>query len=235
LQKEKTMAAAGKFAGGVGLAVALVFVLGACGGGGKVTITVTTTSPGGGSTVSATSLDPRLLPASAVPGFIPVARLNWSNPIDLVAQGIALPQPTYPSAAVKEFQTTHLQGAAGEVLRRGIGKNATDVVIGVAEFDSASDAAKAQSWMHLHDLQQPCYAACDYLPLAVKVGGVPGSSAVVQTLVKARPSDPANYRAEFTIGKYLYWISFSADSRATTKSLFEAGIAGYYQHEQQKS
>lgn len=215
------MAAAGRLVGGMGIAVALVFVLGACGGGSKV---------------SATSLEPRLLPTSSAPGFKSVATLDWSNPIDLVGQGVALPQPTNPSAAVKEFQTAHLQGAAGEVLRRGAGVDETNVVIGVAQFDSASDAAKAQSWMHLQDLQQPCFGACIFNPQAVKLAGVPGSAAVIQTVVRARPSDPANYRAEFTIGRYLYWIWFSGDSSAKTKGEFEAGIAGYYQHaKQQKS
>jgi hypothetical protein len=204
----------------VGLAAALVFLLGAC---------------GGGSNVSATSLEPRLLPASSLPGFNSVATLNWSNPVDLVGQGVALPEPTYPSAAVKEFQAAHLQGAAGEVLRRGSGVNQTDIVTGVAKFGSASDAAKAQSWMHLQDLQQPCFGACIYSPRAVKVAGAPGSSAVIQTLVRAQPSDPANYRAEFTIGPYLYWAWFSGDSSAKTKSEFETGIASYYQHAKQQT
>jgi hypothetical protein len=215
------MAAAGRFAGVAGFAAALVFVLGACGGSSKV---------------SATSLEPRLLPASSLPGFTSVATRNWSNPVDLASQGVALPQPTYPSEAVKEFQTAHLQGAAGEVLRRGVGLDQTDIVIGVAELDSASDAAKAQSWMHSQDLQEPCFGVCIFSPRVVKLAGVPGSAAVVQYLARARPSDPANYRAEFTIGRYLYWAWFSSDSRAKTKSEFEAGIARYYQHaKQQKS
>ena len=151
-----------------------------------------------------------------------------------MGQGIALPQFTYPSVAVKEFQTAHLQGAAGEVLRRGV--HGTDVVIGVAKFDSASDAAKAQSWMHSQDLQQPCYGVCIFSPRVVKLAGVPGSTVVAQYVVPARPSDQANYRAEFAIGRYLYWIWFSGDSRAKTKSNFERGIATYYQHaKQQKS
>jgi hypothetical protein len=220
-EKEKTMTAAGRIAGAVSLAVALAFVLGAC---------------GGGSGVSATSLGPRLLPASSLPGFNSVATLNWNNPVDLVGRGIALPEPTYPSAAVKEFQGAHLQGAAGEVFRRGNGVRGTDVVTGVAAFDSASDAAKAQSWMHGQDLQQPCFGACFFGPQVVKLAGVPGSTAVVQTVVRARSSDPANYRAEFTIGRYLYWAWFSGDSRVKTMNEFKAGIAGYYQHaKQQKS
>jgi len=161
------MTAAGRFAGGAGFAAALVFVLGGCGGGNKV---------------SAISLEPRLLPASSVPGFNAVATR------------------------------------------------------GVAKFGSASDAAKAQSWMHSQDVQQPCYGVCIFSPRVVKLAGVPGSKMVVQSQVRARPSDPSNYRAEFTTGRYLYWAWFSGDSRAKTTSQFERGIAAYYQHaKQQKS
>lgn len=212
--------AAGRLVGGMCFAVALVFALGACGGSSKV---------------SASSLQPRLLPASAAPGFKSVATLDWSNPIDLVGQGVALPQPTSPSAAVKEFQDDHLKGAAGEVLRQGSGVDETDVVIGVAQFGSDSNAAKAQSWMHGQDLQQPCFGACVFNPQTVKLAGVPDSTAVIQTLVNAQPTDPANYRGEFTIGNNLYWIWFSGDSSAKTKSEFMAGIAGYYQHAKQQS
>jgi hypothetical protein len=60
------------------LALALVS---ACGGGGKA---------------SASSLDPRLLPASSVPGFGLERRLDWSNPVNLVGEGVALPNITHP-------------------------------------------------------------------------------------------------------------------------------------------
>jgi hypothetical protein len=214
-KERKTMAAPGRFVGGVGFAAALVFVLGAC---------------GGASNVSATSLEPRLLPASSLPGFNSVGKLDWSNPVDLAGQGVALPESTYPTAAVKEFKSAHLEGAAGEVLRQGFGPDETNIWIGVAEFDSASDAANVRNWMHVQDLQQPCLGACVYRPLPLKLSGVPDSAAVIQTLFAAQPPKPANYRAEFTIGKYLYWAWFSADSRAKTKSEFEAGVGAYYQH-----
>jgi hypothetical protein len=214
------MTAAGRLAGGVALSVALVLVLGACGGGSKV---------------SAASLKPRLLPASSLPGYTSVASLDWSDPIDLVGQGVPIPETTYPSAAVKEFRSAHLKGAAGEVLRRGSGLNETNITVGVAEFGSTSDATKMQSWMHSEDLQQPCFGACVFSPEAVKLSGIPGASAVIQTVPNAKPSDQANYRAEFTIDKYLYWGSFSGDTSATTKSAFEAGIAAYYRHAKQTS
>jgi hypothetical protein len=207
------MASAGRFVGGAGVAVALVFVLGACGGASKV---------------SATSLEPRLLPASSLPGFKSVGTRDWSNPVDLAGQGVALPESTYPSAAVEEFQSAHLKGAAGELLRRGFGPGQTDIWIGVAEFGSASDAASVRDWMHGEDLQQPCLGACVYRPLPMKLSRVPDSAAVIQTLFASPPPTPANYRAEFTIGRYLYWTSFSADTQA--KSEFEAGVRAYYRH-----
>jgi hypothetical protein len=95
---------------------------------------------------------------------------------------------------VKEFQSAHLRGAAGEVLNRGVGLNVTEIHIGVAKFDSASDAAKVRSWMHGEDLQQPCFTQCVFSPRPVKLSGVPNSAAV-QTTTGSKPgSGPANYR-----------------------------------------
>lgn len=204
------------------LAALLLALVTACGGGGKV---------------SAKSLDPRLLPASAVPGFVLARRLDWSNPVDLVGEGVALAGFTHPSAGVTEFQSAHLKGAAGEVLSRGAGLNATEIHIGVAKFDSASDAAKARSWMHGQDLQQPCFTICAFRPQPMKLSGVPNSAAVVQTTTGGKPgSGPANYRAEFTVGPYLYWVWFPGDASAKTKSRFETGLGRYYRHaKQQKS
>jgi hypothetical protein len=192
---------------------------------------------GGGGKASASSLDSRLLPASSVPGFGLERRLDWSNPIDLVGEGVALPDITHPSAGVKEFQNAHLKGAAGEVLNRGAGLNASEIHIGVAKFGSASDAAKVRSWMHGQDLQQPCFTQCVFSPRPMKLSEVPNSSAVVQSTTGGNPgSGPANYHAEFTVGPYLYWVWFQGDASAKTKSRFQSGIGLYYQHaKQQKS
>jgi len=204
------------------LALLSLALVGGCGGSGKV---------------STASLDPRLLPASSVPGYGLERRLDWSNPIDLVGEGVALPNVTHPSAAVKEFESGHLKGAAGEVLNRGVGLNANEIHIGVAKFGSASDASKIRSWMHSQDLQQPCFTQCVFSPRPMKLSGVPNSAAVVQTTTGGKPgSGPANYRAEFTVGPYLYWVWFPADSGAKTKGRFQSGVAIYYQHaKQQKS
>jgi hypothetical protein len=188
---------------------------------------------GGGGKASAESLQPRLMPASSLPGFTSVAKLDLTDPVDLVGKGITLPQPTYPSAGLKEFQSDNLKGAAGEVYRTGTGTNQTELVVGVAKLGSTSDATKAQRWMHNQDLEQPCYGTCIFNPQAVRLPNVPNSTAVIATLVNPKPSDPANYLAEFTIGQYLYWASFSADSSPATKSKFEAGVAAYYHHAKQ--
>jgi hypothetical protein len=190
----------------------------------------------GGSNVSATSLDPRLLPASSIPGFELERRLDWSNPVNLVGEGIALPETTHPSTGVKEFQDAHLKGAAGEVLKRGAGLNPTEIHVGVAKFGSDSDAARVRSWMHGQDLQQPCFGICAFSPLPMKLSGAPGSAAVVQTATAAPAPKPANYRAEFTVGPYLYWVWFQGDASAKTKNRFATGVGLYYQHaKQQKS
>jgi hypothetical protein len=189
---------------------------------------------GGGGKVSATSLEPRLLPASSVPGFGLERKLDWSNPINLVGEGVALPDSTHPYAAVKEFQSAHVKGASGEVLNHGVGLNATEIRVGVAKFGSAADAGKVRSWMHGQDLQQPCFTQCVFSPLPLKLSGIPNSAAVVQRVTGSHSgSPPANYRGEFTIGPYLYWVWFQADSSGKTKSRFENGLGAYYQHAKQ--
>ena len=202
------------------LAVLLLALLTGCGGGGKV---------------SATSLEPRLFPASAVPGFGLAKTYDWSDPVNLVGQGVALSGLTQPSSGVDTFESGHLKGAAGELLTRGAGLDVTEIHIGVAKLGSDSDADEVRSWMHGQDLQQPCVTACVFKPQPTKLSGVPDSSAVIQTTVGGKAgSGPANYRAEFTIGPYLYWLWFQGDSSATTKSRFETGIGRYYQHAKQQ-
>jgi len=189
------------------------------------------TGCGGGDKVSATSLEPRLFPASEVPGFGLAKTYDWGDPVNLVGEGVALSGLTQPSAGVDTFESAHLKGAAGELLTQGAGLDVSELHVGVAKLGSDSDAVEVRSWMHGQDLQQPCVTACVFKPQATKLSGVPDSSAVIQTTVGGKAgSAPANYRAEFTIGPYLYWVWFQGDSSATTKSRFETGISRYYQH-----
>jgi len=89
--------------------------------------------------------------------------------------------------------------------------------------------------MHGQDLQEPCVAACVFRPQPMKLSGVPDSAAVVQAVIGEPVSGPANYRAEFTRGPYLYWVWFQGNPSETTKSRFAAGISRYYKHATQQS
>src|SRR5207247_9225785 len=64
--------------------------------------------------VSAASLKPRLLPVSLVPGFRLLRTLDWSDPVNLVGEGIFLPEATHPSQAVKEGNDSGFRGSGGE-------------------------------------------------------------------------------------------------------------------------
>jgi hypothetical protein len=198
----------------------------------------------GGGKVSSASLHSRLLPASAVPGFGLQRTLDWSDPVNLVGEGLSLPQRTHPSAGVKEFEDAHLRGSAGEVLTNGSGFNESEAVVGVAQFKQAADANRVRDWMHKQDLQQPCFSQCIFSPGPVSVPGIPSLRFVEQSshappLPPGAPRGarvgpaPANYLAEFTIGRNLYWAALHGDS--TAKSRFEQAVKLYYAHAKQAS
>jgi hypothetical protein len=196
---------------------------------------------GGGGKVSAASLRSRLLPATAIPGFGLQRTLDWSDPVNLVGEGLRIPQRTRPREALSEFSGADFKGAVGEVLSSG--PNGTEVTIGVAKFSSEADANRVRDWMHREDLRQPCFSQCIFSPAAVTVAGSPGLRLVVQSSpppprppgaprgVKFVAPAPANYHAEFTVGPYLYWASLTADSTAKTR--FEEGMKLYYAHAKQ--
>jgi len=179
---------------------------------------------GGGSKVSSASLRGRLLPVASAPGFGLQRTLDWSDPVNLVGEGLSLPQITHPSEAIKEFKDAHLRGGAGEVLANGSGFNATEVVVGVARFNGAADANRVRDWMHRQDLHQPCFSQCIFAPGALPPGAPRGA--------RVGPA-PANYLAEFTIGPYLYWAVLHGD--ASAKARFEQGVKLYYAHAKQAS
>src|SRR5207237_6995056 len=68
---------------------------------------------GGANKVSSASLQPRLLPSSAVSaaGFGLQRTQDWSDPVNLIGEGLQLPQRTRPSEAVKEFTDAHMEGS----------------------------------------------------------------------------------------------------------------------------
>ena len=215
----------------VGACLSVGFAIAGCGGGGE-------------SKVSSASLQGRLLPVSAVPGFGLQRTLDWSDPVNLVGEGLAVPQVTHPSAAVKVFDDAHLRGASGEVLTNGSAFNGTELIVGVARFKDATDATRVRDWMHSQDLHQPCFGQCIFAPGPVTVPGIPTLRFVVQSS-KAPPPPPgaprgarvgpapANYLAEFTVGPYLYWATLHGDS--TAKARFEQGLKLYYAHARQAS
>jgi len=208
-------------------------------------VCVALTACGGTSKVSSASLQPRLLPSSEVPGFGLQRTLDWSDPVNLVGEGLFLPQRTRPSSAVKEFTGTHLTGAAGEVLTSGVGENETEVRVGVAQFQSAADANGVRDWMHREDLMQPCYSQCIFAPGSATIAGIPSARYVVQTGHVPPPpkgarlppgvrvfQGPANFLSEFTIGPRLYWAVLHAGPPARAR--FEAGMRLYYAHAKEK-
>jgi hypothetical protein len=196
---------------------------------------------GGGSKVKASALEPRLLPDSAIPGFTLERKLDWTDPVNLIGEGIQIPEVLHPSQAVAVIDRAHFEGAAGEILRKGSGLNANEVRIGVAKFKSAGDATTIRTWMHKQDLQQPCFSECAFSPQPTALAGAPGTQFVIQKAALPPPppgapagakpppgvTGPANYLAEFTFGPYLYWVALQADQSA--KGQVEAGIKAYYQ------
>jgi hypothetical protein len=192
---------------------------------------------GSDKSVSSASLKPQLLKASAVPGYGLQRTLDWSDPVDMVAQGLFLPELTKPSAGVKVIKSAGLRGAAGEVLSRGGGMNMSEVTIGVAKFKSADSANKVRDWMHGQDLQQPCAVACIFSPHPVKLPGVPSGRLVVQSSYPTPPpgapagakpigGPPTNYHVEFTVGPYVYFAS--TQGSPNDKAPFIAGAQRYY-------
>jgi hypothetical protein len=195
--------------------------------------------------VSAASLKPRLLPASLAPGFTVLRTLDWSDPVDLVGEGLFLPQITQPSQAVKEIRNAGFRGAAGEDLNRG-GPTGDEIRTGVIKFKSASAAEKVRDWLHSEDLQQPCFAQCIFSPRNLTISGIPGVKAVRQVPTAAasgpppgvklppgvKPPNgatngpPTRYLFEFTVGPYLYFAS--TEGGAGTRARFATGARGYY-------
>jgi hypothetical protein len=204
---------------------------------------------GSKSKVSAASLKQRLLPASLTPGFQALRTLDWSDPVNLVGEGIFLPEATHPADAVKQVKSAGLRGAAGEDLNKG-GPTGDEIRNGVIKFKSAGAADKVRDWMHKEDLQQPCFAQCIFSPRNLAIPGVPGATAVRQVPSGAPPppgtpppgvklppgvkvprvvpgaGPPTRYLIEFTVGPYLYFISGSGDAAAKAK--FVAGAKQYY-------
>jgi hypothetical protein len=205
---------------------------------------------GGSSKVSSASLMSRLAPESVAPGFHLVRTLDWSDPANLVGEGVRLPERTHPSQAIKEINGAGFEGATGEQLNQG-GPSGQTITTGVMKFKSAAGARTVQTWMHGQDLQQPCFEQCIFSPASLAVPGVPAALGVRQHAIGAPPAGPppavlaalrrrgitpptpppgattgppSNYLMEFTIGPYVYFASTSGGNQRG----FLAGVKQYY-------
>lgn len=151
----------------------------------------------------------RLLPASELPGFKKQRTFDWSDPVDLIGEGVPLPEATHPSSGVKIFTDAGFRGAAGEHLTKGAPPEEDRVTIGVVDLGSADGAKRARDWMHGQDLQQPCFTQCIYSGRPLRVPGVPTATAVMQVpnIPAGAHGPPTHFLVEFTVGPYLYFAS----------------------------
>jgi hypothetical protein len=158
---------------------------------------------------SPANLRSHLLPASAVPGFKIERNFSWDNPIDLVAQGLPLPQATPPSRAVKVFEDAGFEAAVGLGL---VGKGNTfegpHATIDVIQLGSDDDARDALDYVRKEALKQPCFAVCSVEGREFAVEGIPGAKGVqLSPLRNPPPNAPPPFEAYgvgFTIGPRLY-------------------------------
>jgi hypothetical protein len=155
--------------------------------------------------------------------------LDWSDPVDLVGEGIFLPQATHPSDAVRQVRDAGFRGAVGEELNQG-GANGTEIKNGVIKFKSDGAATKFRDWMHREDLQQPCVAECIFAPRNLAISGIPGATAVRQvpsrTGTQPGGGPPTRYLVEFIVGPYLYFVWGEAGPKDASK--FVRGAEAYY-------
>lgn len=198
------------------------------------------------SKVSYTTLKSRLAPASVAPGFQLQRVFDLADPIDLVGQGMRLPERTQPSRAVTVIRNAGFIVASGDALNQGGPMGAT-VTTGVVKFKSASGATQIRDWMHQQDLQEPCFSQCIYstlnmpaprVPNAVAARQVPNASAgpppAVLAAIRAHKipgpppggqiGPPTNYFGEFTVGPYLYF----GYTQGGAPAQFLAGLKRYY-------
>jgi hypothetical protein len=159
---------------------------------------------------SPASLKSHLLPASAVPGFKIERNFDWDNPIDLVAEGLPLPQTTPPSRAVKVFEDAGFEAAVGEqlVAAKGNTFESPHATIDVIQLGSDDDARDALDYVRKEALKQPCFAVCSVEGREFAVEGIPGAKGVqLSPLRNPPPNAPPPFEAYgvgFTIGPRLY-------------------------------
>ena len=191
-------------------------------------------SGSGGSKTSPSSLRPRVLAVSTVPGYFLARTLSWSDPVDLVGEGLFLPEIVHPSQAVKMINGAGFEGATGEKLDTNAMSD--EITTGVMKFKSAASAVKIRDWLHGEDLHEPCFTACIYTPHNLVIRDAPGARGVAQVPSAPPPppsappalrgqrrrapvfvgGPPTRYLAEFAIGRYVYfgWTTGQAGDQA---------------------
>jgi hypothetical protein len=164
-----------------------------------------------------------------VRGYSVERSLDWSDPVNLVGEGLFLPERTRPSTAVAHVKDADLKGGAGEVMTRGSGPERSEWYIGVVKLGSAAKARALQKWLHGQDLEQPCFSECIFSPQNAALPGVPGGRMVIQMPNLpggGSQGPPPRYLFEFTDGAYLYFASGDADAKA--RGEVEARARAFY-------
>ncbi len=162
---------------------------------------------------SPASLRSRLLPASEVPGFKVERRFDWDNPIDLVHDGLPLPETTPLSRAVKAFEDAGFEAAVGERLAvaKGNPLEGPHARVDVIQLGSDDDAREALDYVRKEALKQPCVGVCSVEIREFAVAGIPGAKgAQLRPQREPPPNAPPPFEAytvTFTIGPRLFVVN----------------------------
>ena len=143
--------------------------------------------------VSAGELKSRLLPPSQVHGFTLYRPFEWDNSIDLVVQGIPMPEATPPSDGVHAADDAGFEVGAAEELRTL--KQPPGITIEALKLKSHKGAERLLDFVHNEGLKLPCYASCGELPSDMPVPGIPGAQGIQQVPQPDSPSDTSPFVA----------------------------------------
>jgi hypothetical protein len=162
--------------------------------------------------------DQLLAPADAA-GFDLEREFEWTDPIDLAAEGLFISQNTKPSDFVESIEDAGFESGAGQIFMKGHGPGLNVVV---AQFDSEDGAREALDLIHEEDLKQPCFGSCSSEGKEFSVEGIPGAVGAQQLPVPNPPPDAPppfdSYAVEFTDGSTLYVVNGGGPPGSIKKS-----------------
>jgi hypothetical protein len=190
---------------------------------------------GNDDSVSPASLKGHLPPAYDLAGFKVERELGWDNPIDLVAQGLPLPESTPPSRAVEVFEDAGFEAGAGErlVVAKGNEFEGPEAGVAVVQLGSDDEARDALDYIRKEGLKQPCFAVCSVEGREFAVPGIPGAKGVHLTPLRQPPADAPPpfeaYGVGFTIGPRLYLTNSGGHPGQVNKSWVLAGAKALYE------